>query len=88
MPKQGHTEEQIIFALKQVENGAVARDVCRKLGITEQAFYRWKRQYANMGVSGLRELRQLRDENARLRRLVSDLSLDKHILQEVLATKA
>jgi putative transposase len=88
MPKRGHAEEQIVFALKPVENGAVARDVCRKLGITEQTFNPWKRKYENMGVSELRELRQLRDENARLRRLVSDLSLDEHILHEVRAKRA
>jgi len=87
MPRKGHPEEQIVFALKQVENGAKAPDVCRKLGITEQTFYRWKKQFEGLGVSDLRELRQLREENARLKRLVADLSLDKHILQEVLSKK-
>lgn len=87
MPRKGHAEEQIVFALKQVENGGKVLDVCRKLGITEQTFYRWKRQYENLGVSELRELRQLREENARLKKLVADLSLDKHILQEVLSKK-
>jgi len=87
MPKRGHSEEEIVFALKQVENGAVARDICRKLGVTEQTFYRWKRQYGNLGVSELKELNQLREENTRLKRLVADLSLDKHILQEVLSKK-
>lgn len=87
MPKKGRPEEQIVFALKQVENGAKAADVCRKLGVTEQTFYRWKKQFEGLGVSELRELRQLREENARLKRLVADLSLDKHILQEVLSKK-
>lgn len=87
MPRKGQAEEQIVFALKQVENGAKVLDVCRKLGITEQTFYRWKRQYENLGVSELRELRQLREENVRLKKLVADLSLDKHILQEVLSKK-
>ena len=87
MPKKGHPEEQVVFALKQVENGAKATDVCRKLGVTEQTFYRWKKQFEGLGVSELRELRQLREENARLKRLVADLSLDKHILQEVLSKK-
>jgi putative transposase len=87
MPKKGHPEEQIVFALKQVENGAKVQDVIRKLGITEQTFYRWKKQFEGLGVSDLRELRQLREENARLKRLVADLSLDKHILQEVLSKK-
>jgi len=87
MPRKGHSEEQIVFALKQVENGAKIPDICRKLGISDQTFYRWKHQYEGLGVSELRELRQLRDENARLKRLVADLSLDKHILQEVLSKK-
>ena len=87
MPRKGHSEEQIVFALKQVENGAKIPEVCRKLGISDQTFYRWKHQYEGLGVSELRELRQLRDENARLKRLVADLSLDKHILQEVLSKK-
>jgi len=87
MPRKGHPEEQIVFALKQVENGAKVADICRKLSVTEQTFYRWKKQYEGLGVSDLRELRQLREENARLKRLVADLSLDKHILQEVLSKK-
>lgn len=87
MPRKKHTEEEIVFALKQAENGAKVPDLCRKLGITEQSFYRWKRQYEHLGVSELRELRELREENSRLKRLVADLSLDKHILQEVLAKK-
>ncbi len=87
MPRKGHSEEQIVFALKQVENGAKVPEVCRKLGVSEQTFYRWKQNYGGLGVSELRELRQLRDENNRLKRLVADLSLDKHILQEVLSKK-
>jgi len=87
MPRKGHPEEQIVFALKQVENGAKVADICRKLSVTEQTFYRWKKQFEGLGVSDLRELRQLREENARLKRLVADLSLDKHILQEVLSKK-
>ncbi|WP_372342174.1 transposase [Geothrix sp. PMB-07] len=88
MPRKGHSEEQIVFALKQAENGAKIPDICRKLGISDQTFYRWKHQFEGLGVSELRELRQLRDENARLKRLVADLSLDKHILQEVLSKKS
>lgn len=87
MPRKGHSEEQIVFALKQVENGAKVPEVCRKLGVSEQTFYRWKQNYGGLGVSELRELRQLRDENSRLKKLVADLSLDKHILQEVLSKK-
>jgi putative transposase len=87
VPKTGHSEEQIVFALKQVENGAKVADVIRKLGVTEQTFYRWKRLYGNLSVTELRELRQLREENTRLKKLVADLSLDKHILQEILSKK-
>jgi len=82
MPRKGHSEEQIVFALRQVENGAKVEEVCRKLGVSEQTFYRWKQNYGGLG-----ELRQLRDENNRLKKLVADLSLDKHILQEVLSKK-
>lgn len=87
VPRKGHSEEQIVFALKQAENGVKVADLCRKLGITETSFYRWKKLYENMGVSELKELRQLRDENSRLKKLVADLSLDKHILQEILSKK-
>lgn len=88
MPRKGHSEEQIVFALKQAENGVKVADICRKLGITETSFYRWKKLYENMGVSELKELRQLRDENSLLKKLVADLSLDKHILQEILSKKS
>ena len=87
MPKKGHTEEQIIAALKQYESGEKTNDVCRKLGISQATFYMWKKQYAGLGVQELRELRQLRDENNRLKRLVADLSLDRQILQEVVSKK-
>ncbi|MFI5143718.1 MAG: transposase [Thermoanaerobaculales bacterium] len=87
MPRQTHTEEQIIAALHHVESGVAVRDVCRQAGISEATFYTWKRRYGGIGISELRELRQLREENARLKRLVADLSLDKHILQDVLAKK-
>ena len=89
MNKHGkrHSEEQIIYALRQVEGGRKIADICRELGVTEQSYHRWKRQYAGMGVSELRELKKLRDENTSLRKLVSDLSLDKHILQEIISKK-
>jgi putative transposase len=85
--KSRHTEEQILFALKQAETGQVVTDVCRQMGISEATFYVWKKKYANLGVLEVRELRQLRDENARLKRLVADLTLDRHILQEVVKKK-
>jgi len=87
MPRKKCSEEQIIYALRSAEAGAKVGDVCRQLGVTEQSFYRWKRQYGGLGVSELRQLKQLRDENASLKRLVADLSLDKRMLQEVLAKK-
>lgn len=87
MAKKGHTEEQIIAALKQYESGGKTADICRKLGISQATFYMWKKQYAGLGVQELRELRQLRDENGRLKRLVADLSLDRQILQEIVSKK-
>ena len=87
MPKKGKPEEQIIAALQQVEGGSKVAEVCRQMGISEATFYSWKKQYAGLGISELRELRQLRDENGRLKRLVADLSLDRQILQEVVSKK-
>lgn len=87
MPKKGHTEEQIIAALKQYESGEKVTDICRKLVVSQATFYMWKKQYAGLGVQELRELRQLREENGRLKRLVADLSLDRQILQEIVSKK-
>ena len=87
MPRKGHSEEQIVYAIRQVEAGKKVADICREMGVSAQAFYSWKRRYAGVGVSELRELRQLRDENRKLKTLVADLTLDKHILQEVLSKK-
>ena len=86
MPK-GHTEEQIVAALIAQEGGEATKEICRRLGISTAPFYSWKKQYAGVGVSELRELRQLREENNKLKRLVADLALDKHILQEVISEK-
>jgi putative transposase len=88
MPRKGHSEEKIVYALRQVEAGKKVSEVCREMGVSPQAFYSWKRRYAGLGLSELRELRQLRDENRKLKTLVADLTLDKHILQEVLSKKA
>lgn len=88
MSRKGHSEEQIIYALRQAEGGKKASDICREMGVSQQAFYRWKRRYAGLGLNELRELRQLREENSKLKTLVADLTLDKHILQEVLSKKA
>ena len=87
MPKKGFTEEQIVYALRQAEAGTPVLEVCRKLGVTEQTFYRWKRKFAGLGMAELRKLRQLEEENRKLKQLVADLTLDKHMLQEVLQKK-
>jgi putative transposase len=81
--RRGHTEEQILAALRQAEGGTTVGEVCRQVGSTEPTFYTWKRKYAGLGLSELRELRPLREENIKLKRLVADLSLDRHMLQEI-----
>lgn len=87
MKKTRYTEEQIAFALKQAETGTSVGEVCRKMGISEATFYNWKKKFAGLGVTELHRLRQLEDENQRLKKLVADLSLDKEMLQEVLKQK-
>ncbi len=85
--KKRFTEEQIAFALRQSENGTAAQEICRKMGISEQTYYRWKKKYAGLGTGEVRRLKQLEDENKRLKRLVADLTLDKQMLQDVLTNK-
>src|SRR5579875_2874264 len=87
MARRGHTEEQILRALRQAESGTKVSDICREYGISEATYYIWKKCYAGLCLSELRELRQLREENGKLKRLVADLSLDRHILQEIVAKK-
>jgi len=87
MKKTKFTEEQIAFALKQAETGTSVQEVIRKLGISEQTFYNWKKKYGGLGPSELRRLKQLEEENHRLKRMVADLSLDKQMLQDVLSKK-
>ena len=87
MKKSKWTEQQIAFALRQAETGTRVAEVCRKMGISEATFYVWKKKYAGLGVSELRRLKQLEEENTRLKRLVADLSLDKEMLQEVVRKK-
>ena len=87
MKRSKFTEEQVSYALRQAEGGTPVADVCRQLGVSEATFYIWKKKYAHLGASELRRLRQLEGENARLKRLVADLTLDKHILTEVIRKK-
>ena len=87
MKKKQFTEAQIAFALRQAESGTPVAEIIRKMGISEVTFYRWKKRFVGMGVSELRRLKQLEDENRRLKRLVADLTLDKQMLQEVLSKK-
>lgn len=87
MKKSKFTEEQIAFALKQAETGTSVEEVCRKMGISQATFYAWRKKFAGLGISELRRLRQLEGENRKLKQLVADLSLDKAMLQDVLAKK-
>jgi putative transposase len=87
MKRSRFSVEQIVVALKQVESGIAVADLIRKLSISEQTFYRWKKQYAGMQPDQVRELKQLQEENARLKKLVADLSLDKAMLQDVVSKK-
>ena len=81
------TEEQIAFALRQAETGTKVAEVCRKMGISDATFYNWKKKYGGLGISELRRLKQLEEENRQLKKLVADLSLDKQMLQDVLTKK-
>ena len=84
MKKTRFTEQQIAFALKQAEAGTAVAEVVRKLGVSEATFYNWKKKYGGLSVTEVRRLKQLEDENARLKKIVADLSLDKEMLQDVL----
>jgi putative transposase len=87
MKRSKFTEEQVAYALRQAESGTPVADVCRQLGVSEATFYLWKKKYAHLGVSEVRRMRQLEDENRRLKGLVADLTLDKHMLAEALRKK-
>jgi len=87
MKRSKFSEEQVVYAIRQAEAGTPVGDLCRQLGVSDATFYAWKKKYAHLGVSELRRLRQLEEENSRLKRLVADLSLDKHMLSEALRKK-
>ena len=87
MKRSRFTEQQIAFVLQQVESGTPVGDVCRKMGVSEQTLYRWKKRFGGLMPSEVRRLKQTEEENVRLRRLVAELSLDKEMLQEVIGKK-
>jgi len=84
MKRSKFSEDQIVYAIRQADAGTPVGDLCRQLGVSDATFYAWKKKYAHLGVSELRRLRQLEEENNRLKRLVADLSLDKHMLSDAL----
>jgi putative transposase len=85
--RKRHSPEQIAQALRQAEAGTPIAEIVRKLGVHENTFYLWKKRFGGLGTPEIRELRQLRDENAKLKKLVADLSLDRQMLQEIVAKK-
>lgn len=85
MERSRFSEEQIVYAIRQAESGTPLGDLCRQLGVSEATFYIWKKKYAHLGLSELRRLRRVEEENARRKRLVADLSLDKHMLSEAVS---
>ena len=87
MKRLKSSEEQVVYAIRQAEAGTPIGDLCRQLGVCDATLYAWRKKYAHLGVSELRRLRQVEEENARLKRLVADLLLDKHMLSEALRKK-
>jgi putative transposase len=87
MKKSKFTEEQVVYALKQAEAGVPIKELCRKYGVSEATFYAWRKKYGGLGAEEMRRLKQLEEENRRLKGLVADLALDKQILQDVLSKK-
>ena len=87
MKKKRFSEEQITYALAQESTGETIAEIYRRLAVSQQTFYRWKKKFGVMGLTEIRRLKQLEEENSKLKRLVADLSLDKAILQDVLRKK-
>jgi putative transposase len=87
MKRSRYSDEQITYALRQADSGTAVSDVCRQLGISEATFYVWKKKFGSLAATEVRELRLLREENSKLKRLVADLTLDKHILGEIVRKK-
>ena len=87
MKKSKFTEQQITFALQQADTGTSVEEVCRQMGISQATFYQWRKKYGGLGITELRRLRQLEEENRQLKQLVADLSLDKAMLQDILKKK-
>lgn len=87
MKRSSLSDEKSAYAVRQAEGSTAVADVCRRMGVSEATFYVWKKKYAHLGTTEIRELRQLREENAKVKRLVADLKLDKHILTEVIRKK-
>ena len=87
MKKKRFSAEQIVAILKQAELGIPVAELIRQVGVSEQTFYRWKKKYRGLEVDQVRELKQVREENVRLKRIVADLTLDKAMLQDVLSKK-
>jgi putative transposase len=88
MKKSRFTDSQIAFILRQAEEGTSVEEVCRKAGISAQTYYRWRNKYGGLMPSEMKRLKQLEEENQRLRRLVADLALDKEMLQDVIRRKS
>lgn len=87
MPRRKFSDAQVALVVREIENGARVEDVCRKLGVSDATVYNWKKKFAGMGTAEVRRLRLLEEENAKLKRLVADLSLDKVMLQDILSKK-
>ena len=85
--KKRFTNEQIVSTLRQADGGIPVIEICRRAGVTEQTFYRWKKKYVGMGIAELVRLRQLEEENRKLKSIVADLTLDKHMLEDVIRKK-